>query len=368
MTNGGILLDPIQWIGAAFVLLSGIITFVILLKIYRPDFLRAKLKLGLSFSTIYLFVGIGLLFLAVERIFLIFQNQNEGIIAAYIANISGIIGICGYNFFAIYACFPRQIKKLGILAVILNTISILNAILIFKGIQINMQYEVEFPLHYIIIFLLSTGAIVVEVIIIFSYYSYIMKSKSLPHSQRVAWLAIAGIFQTFAYLPEIIKLSDIVNYLRVLWIPAIILQYICFTRFVELEWPNKIRHLYLIHQEKGVSLYDYSFIKEELKDSQLIAGGISGITALLQELTSSKHRVKIIDLEKLKILIEYGNFIIGALITEENYRILRSKLVQLVKIFEDQNKDYLIHFTGEISEFEKTSLLVDQVFHYEKIF
>jgi len=364
----GSIIDPMQWIGAGALFITGVLCFLIFAKIYRPDFLRSKSKLRLSFALFYLSAGISAFFLALERFSLIAQNANLGIVFKYICMIWGTIAVLGWNLFAIYACFPHQIKKLGIPAIILNTIAIVTAISTFNWIQVDASYEIVFPFYYTVIEGIITGAVVFEIIAIFAYYSYTMRAKSRPHAQRAFWLAIAGILNMAAYVPEVVKMSEIVNYMRVLFFCTVLLQYLVFTRFLELEWPTKVRHLYLIHQEKGFSLYNHSFIREDLVDSQLIAGGISGIASLLQELTSSSDKVKIIDLERLKILIEYGKYILGALITEENYRILRNKLRQLVKLFEDQNKDHLINLKGQIYEFEDTNTLVDQVFHYENVF
>jgi len=361
-------MDYVQWIGAGAMFSSGVLSLALVAKLYRPDFLSTKSRLRLIFALGYLFFGVSVLFLVLMRFSLMAQNSDLGIISAYIGGIWAAIVVFCTNIFAIYACFPNQIKKWGIVAIILNTIHILGIISTFNGLQVDAYSEVVFPFYYTVMFFIVPTAILSEVVVIFIYYSYTMRAKSRPHSRRALWFAIGYVAVSTAYFVEVIKISEIVNYTRLLFIVGIIIEYIAFTQFIELEWPTKVRHLYLIHQEKGFSLYNHSFIKEDLVDSQLIAGGISGIASLLQELTSSSDKVKIIDLERLKILIEYGNYIIGALITEENYRILRNKLRQLVKLFEDQYKDRLINFKGQIYEFEDTKALIDEVFHYENIF
>ena len=71
----------------------------------------------------------------------------------------------------------------------------------------------------------------------------------------------------------------------------------------ELEWYRTLKHLYIIH-ENGICMYDCPFQASET-DSQLVSGGISGIMAIIQELTESKTRLKIIRQEDMNILLEY---------------------------------------------------------------
>ena len=67
-----------------------------------------------------------------------------------------------------------------------------------------------------------------------------------------------------------------------------------------------------------------------------------------------------------KIILEYGTFIIGVLITEENFGILRKKLKKLVEKFELHFKDSLQDFSGSLNEFEGTKELIDEIFSYKK--
>lgn len=78
--------------------------------------------------------------------------------------------------------------------------------------------------------------------------------------------------------------------------------------------------------------------------------------------------IKLIDQEDLKIMLEYGTYVTGALMTEENFGILRKKLRTLVSRFELLYKGQLLDFIGAIDEFERTQTLVQEVFSPKDIF
>ncbi|MFX1452727.1 MAG: hypothetical protein ACFFCM_17955 [Promethearchaeota archaeon] len=129
----------------------------------------------------------------------------------------------------------------------------------------------------------------------------------------------------------------------------------------ELEWREKVRHLYLIN-EGGASLYDQSFVTEETLQSDLIAGSISGISSLIQELTKSKERVETIKQKDLKILLKYGKYVTAALIAEEDLEILHSKLKILINEFETLFQYILPKWKGDLEVFSPVKVMVERIF------
>ena len=71
---------------------------------------------------------------------------------------------------------------------------------------------------------------------------------------------------------------------------------------------------------------------EEEIEPQLVAGGLTGISGLIQELTQSKTKVKIVEQEEMTLLLEHGKYMTAALVAEENLVILRNKLL-IVEFF-----------------------------------
>ncbi|NVM01311.1 MAG: hypothetical protein HWN67_03185, partial [Candidatus Helarchaeota archaeon] len=129
----------------------------------------------------------------------------------------------------------------------------------------------------------------------------------------------------------------------------------------EFEWREKMRHLYLI-MEGGINVYDQAFITEKGLESDLIAGGISGISSLIQELTKSKERVEVIKQKDLKILLKYGTYITAALLSEEDLEILHSKLKSLVEEFENLFQYVLPDWKGDLEVFSPAKVMVERIF------
>ncbi|MHA1783559.1 MAG: hypothetical protein ACTSVE_00020 [Candidatus Helarchaeota archaeon] len=137
----------------------------------------------------------------------------------------------------------------------------------------------------------------------------------------------------------------------------------------ELEWHQKIITLFIIHLNKGLRLFDYSFRAAELDEqSDLIAGGIVGISSIIQEITESETNLKIIKQEKANIILESGKFATVALIANEDLQILRKKLKTLIKRFEKMFSIQLAKWTGNIETFLPAKVLVEEIFEVPKFF
>ncbi|MHA1294314.1 MAG: hypothetical protein ACTSQJ_16825 [Promethearchaeota archaeon] len=115
----------------------------------------------------------------------------------------------------------------------------------------------------------------------------------------------------------------------------------------EQNWPDYLLHLFVIH-ESGILLYEYSFVKENLGESDLISGGFVGLITLLQEITKEKQRLKSIDHGGKRILFGFDSkrTLIFALIITEELIILRNKLFYFIQEIEDKYPTNLEDFSG----------------------
>ncbi|MHA1271615.1 MAG: hypothetical protein ACTSPY_17615 [Candidatus Helarchaeota archaeon] len=139
----------------------------------------------------------------------------------------------------------------------------------------------------------------------------------------------------------------------------------------ELEWHKSIIALLIIHSKKGITLYDYVFnqkLENDLDESDLIAGGLVGISTIIQEMTKSTTNLKIIQQEKRVIILENGSFIISALISNEDLQILRKKLIILTQKFENLFNLYLKDWNGNVEIFKPTKALIEESFEILKFF
>ncbi|MFX1450026.1 MAG: hypothetical protein ACFFCM_04225 [Promethearchaeota archaeon] len=135
----------------------------------------------------------------------------------------------------------------------------------------------------------------------------------------------------------------------------------------ELEWHQKIIALFIIHAQKGINLYDYSF-GPAIEESELIAGGLIGISSIIQEMTKSNTKLRVIKQEQANIILEHGESIVIALISKEDLQILRKKLNSLINKFESLFREQIQDWTGDVSIFRPTKALIEETFETSKFF
>ncbi len=370
---GDLFTDPIQLMGLGFVILTFVTQFLLGIKLYH-NYTENKSRTMLAFSLTFISWGFGLMFLTIERVALNLIETNSvfepvGIFFGYSALTASVLGILILDIFASHVTFPKHMKKLMVIPLIL---AIAFLIIFFTGGELTApppDYEVILPPIVRTSMLYLLFPLFIYPVAVLAYYTFTMVSKSPPHAKRSALVTIAVVLVILVYFTEVIGPHEIINYLRVLYVAAIVLFFISFTRFIELNWPEKIRHLYLTLAEKGLCLYNHSFAGKGRMESNLVTGFITGLISLVQEITQTEKQLKVVDVEDIKIILEHGNKnVVGILMAEANYKILRNKLHDLVERFETEFATELSKFTGSVTEFKRTKELIDEIFAYEDIF
>lgn len=112
------------------------------------------------------------------------------------------------------------------------------------------------------------------------------------------------------------------------------------------EWKESIIKFFCIHTEKSANLFYRDFKGGPTIDEDLFAGGISGITTLIKEMTRSDKRTKVIDQEDKQILLESGKHVTCVLISNINLDILHEKLSLICFDIECQFDKELTNFLG----------------------
>lgn len=124
----------------------------------------------------------------------------------------------------------------------------------------------------------------------------------------------------------------------------------------------KKQGLYVIYQD-GRGVYDYSFLEDYTQDPGLISGMFSAITSFIKETTKSTELLQTIDHGDVTILIEYGEYVFGALFVKGNQSSeVRSQLREFITRFEEEHKEVLIDWTGALKHFNDTDELVQNIF------
>ena len=125
---------------------------------------------------------------------------------------------------------------------------------------------------------------------------------------------------------------------------------------------ERIHHLFLFDRKSGLLIYDEQYKKEDNIEPNLISGSLTVFSSLIQELTKEKSDIKIVEQENMTILLEHGNYLTGALFTEENFKTLRKKLNILISNVEDKYKLALKKNDGITSQYSGISKITEKLF------
>ena len=129
----------------------------------------------------------------------------------------------------------------------------------------------------------------------------------------------------------------------------------------ESNWRERINHLFLFTQRNGIIIHDFAFKESDLEPN-LVSGGLSGLSMLIQEITRKETRITIIEQEDISIMLEYGKYLCGALITEDNLVTLRNKLKQLIEEVEEYYSEELQKHPNQTSLFSEVGQFTQKIF------
>ncbi|MFX1453035.1 MAG: hypothetical protein ACFFCM_19530, partial [Promethearchaeota archaeon] len=129
----------------------------------------------------------------------------------------------------------------------------------------------------------------------------------------------------------------------------------------EVNWHKRIRHI-CVFMPNGTCIYDHPFKLVEGIEPHFVAGGLTGISRLIQEMTKKETKIKMVEQEDMTIMLEHGKYVSIALITEENLITLRKKLEQLIQGIEDFFQEELESFSGDLTPFSKVGKFIQRIF------
>ncbi|MBD3354023.1 MAG: hypothetical protein GF364_21250 [Candidatus Lokiarchaeota archaeon] len=119
--------------------------------------------------------------------------------------------------------------------------------------------------------------------------------------------------------------------------------------------------LYIMYSD-GRDVFTYHFSDSQDADSALVAGMFSAITSFIKETTKSSDYLRSIDHGDSKIIIEYGDYVFGAIFADMQTSEIRSKLKQFVTEFEEIHEDVLKKWNGNTTPFLNDDTLIKNIF------
>ncbi|TFF88707.1 MAG: hypothetical protein EU549_02505, partial [Promethearchaeota archaeon] len=137
--------------------------------------------------------------------------------------------------------------------------------------------------------------------------------------------------------------------------------------------------MYFIETETGRLCFYHEFRKNlNLPAPNLFSGFISALSMFASSMIEDREemdkinlgRLKLIPMENLNILFNYGQFIMGTIIIEKNDDLLEKyrKLEETIKVFEDRYKEILSNWNGELTVFDEFNKITELIFKKSIIF
>lgn len=129
----------------------------------------------------------------------------------------------------------------------------------------------------------------------------------------------------------------------------------------------KLRYLMVIHNDVGATVYNRKLGTWQM-DSDLIGGFLTAMQDFSLEIKKQRIPIERMEYKEFEIMLEQGKFILVALFIDgKGSDWLRKKQQLYVKKFEKYFESNLKHWKGELTFFNNSGFLVDEVFELYRV-
>jgi hypothetical protein len=132
--------------------------------------------------------------------------------------------------------------------------------------------------------------------------------------------------------------------------------------FSEFDWMNKLEAIFLMNSS-GICLY-YKIFQEKKKfmDQNLISAAFSGINVMIDQMTQTRTGISVVKKKDENIVMYSGKLITGVLYTSEELNYTKVLLKEFITKFETIYERLVKEFSGDVTVFESTEILVNDIF------
>ncbi|MFX1449753.1 MAG: hypothetical protein ACFFCM_02850 [Promethearchaeota archaeon] len=134
----------------------------------------------------------------------------------------------------------------------------------------------------------------------------------------------------------------------------------------EIGWFDQIKYILLIYKS-GICLYNENFKEKRAINETVLAGALAAVKLIMEENLTRKEKLKVLSKAGEVFLIEEGEYIIGALIAEQELEISKYFLKKIIQQFEDFFREFLQKWDGNINIFKPTKGIISKILSIEKI-
>lgn len=356
-----------------FLLIANIICLSIIILILFHALIQARFKIPILLE---IFIGlIIIIFLLMDSIWArwfyevkIFNQEQYFVYRSIFEVILGIIGFYIIIEISINDLKKQIIFKALILIIGTNFISIL--LLLGQIVHSMNQNTIGFlfllnkdvPIG-IQIFILCTKIFGLGGLILFLFQVCVLVVKSNLFSRWSKVFLICGILSLIDCLISI-PIIDILFNLNIelvfiIWLITFLFIIIARLNRIDLKVIINIHDMIITH-ESGIRLFSLSDGKME---TDLISSAMAGVTSIIQEISGSRRKVRVIDEQDVKFLFAFGKHCFITLIVEGESLILTKMLNKLLYKFESEYSTILENWSGgNLNIFNSAKKIVDSIF------
>jgi hypothetical protein len=177
------------------------------------------------------------------------------------------------------------------------------------------------------------------------YYITFLKSTKGPLRTRlliafcgIMLIIVANLLRSSSLEPSFGTEGFLISYcigtgLMIVGVILVGLGFSAFSTFTDIMWKEKLRELY-ITTAKGDCLYAFSFEKrEKIENTDLIAGGLLGIQAMLSEIVKTKGNINNIEYKSVTMLLDQSAGLSAVLVLKGPSSYLQFKLKEFLSQF-----------------------------------
>ncbi|MHA1269093.1 MAG: hypothetical protein ACTSPY_04840 [Candidatus Helarchaeota archaeon] len=221
----------LDFISLIFILSSIILAFVISKKSYKA-YKKSKNIQNKIFTLTALSLGIAMLLLILEQLFLtIILNEMLGILFGGIATIVSGVVVVSIDAFAFSMVFPKKYKVLSTISGVFMSIPITFHLVdptksVVEG-EINFTWDpigIGFPITPLIMYIIIVPLLIIPVLTFF-YYAIKIRKQSVIKRNRAIVLGLGILSISMAYVLELVGLPVIIVFFRSLYLVGGILIY-----------------------------------------------------------------------------------------------------------------------------------------------
>jgi hypothetical protein len=135
----------------------------------------------------------------------------------------------------------------------------------------------------------------------------------------------------------------------------------------ERGWKNAMQFLYVLKKESGIPLYSFNLTNlsgqlVNTPNEDLLGGALVAVSSLLKEIVKNDNPLKTIQQVGYSITLEEGKWVVVAIFTLKDLKVIREKARKFLVEFESRFGELLAQDYAETTIFSPASMLVEKYF------